>query len=220
MAYQLITQYTSPNQSSRGGARISSITIHHWGSRGQKFQNVVNYLCRPGGNTSAHYVVEDGRVACIVAPGRRAWHTGTNVGNDTSIGIECRPEATDGDYATVAELVRNLRAAYGDLPLKRHSDWKNTACPGVWDLARIDRLARSAPTPTPAPAPAPGPDVQEDDMIIRRKSDGASFIVLGGRGARLVKAADSGAFQAAGVPEVSISDEGYAVAEQRYLVGA
>lgn len=75
--------------------------------------------------------------------------------------------------------------------------------------------------PAPAPAPAAVPDVPEDnDMIIRRKSDGASFIVLGGRGSRLVKAADSGAFQAAGVPEVSISDEGYAVAEQRYLVGA
>jgi len=152
MAYQSITNFTSPNQSSRGGARISSITIHHWGVKGQKFQNVVNYLCRPGGTSSAHYVVEDGRVACIVAPGRRAWHSGNNVGNDTSIGIECRPEATDGDYATVAELVRNLRAVYGDLPLKRHSDWKNTACPGAWDLARIDRLARSSASPVSNPS--------------------------------------------------------------------
>jgi len=147
MAYQSITKYTSPNQNARpAGARIASITIHHWGVRGQKFQNVVNYLCRSGGNTSAHYVVEAGKVACIVSPGRRAWHAGNNVANNTSIGIECRPEATDGDYATVAELVRNLRAVYGNLPLKRHSDWKNTACPGVWDLARIDRLARTAST--------------------------------------------------------------------------
>ena len=171
MAYQSITNFTSPNQSSRGGARISSITIHHWGVKGQKFQNVVNYLCRPGGTSSAHYVVEDGRVACIVAPGRRAWHSGNNVGNDTSIGIECRPEATDGDYATVAELVRNLRATYGDLPLQRHSDWKNTACPGAWDLARIDRLARA--TPTAPTAPAGAANKEDDDMALYLVGDKA-----------------------------------------------
>lgn len=147
-AYKYITKYTSPHQSARTSP-VRSITIHHWGVRGQKFQNVVNFLCDPRrrtNRTSAHYVVEAGRVACIVSPDRAAWHAGSTRGNAESIGIECRPEATDADYETVAALIRDLRATYGDLPLKRHSDWKPTACPGVWDLKRLDALARGKKT--------------------------------------------------------------------------
>ena len=160
-AYTYITKHTSPNQNARN-TKIKSITIHHWGSRGQKFDNVVSWLCNPRAGTSAHYVAEAGKVACIVDPDRRAWHAGSSRGNHESIGIECRPEATGGDYATVAALIADLRAVYGDLPLKPHRAWTSTACPGVWDLARLDRLARGqkdAPRPTSVPKPAakPGP---------------------------------------------------------------
>lgn len=145
-AYQYITSRTSPNQNARD-SKVKSITIHHWGSRGQKFDNVVSWLCDKRAGTSAHYVVEAGKVACIVDPDRRAWHAGSSRGNHESIGIECRPEATDADYATVAALVADLRAQYGNLPLKRHRDWTSTACPGVWDIGRIDRLARGTKPP-------------------------------------------------------------------------
>ena len=150
-AYEYITKFTSPNQNARS-SKVKSITIHHWGSRGQKFDNVVNWLCQKRAGTSAHYVVEAGKVACIVDPDRRAWHAGNSRGNHESIGIECRPEATEGDYATVAALVADLRAVYGDIPLKRHRDWTNTACPGVWDIGKIDRLARGVKAPVAAPA--------------------------------------------------------------------
>ena len=172
-AYEYITKFTSPNQNARN-SKVKSITIHHWGSRGQKFDNVVNWLCQKRAGTSAHYVVEAGKVACIVDPDRRAWHAGNSRGNHESIGIECRPEATEGDYATVAALVADLRAVYGNIPLKRHRDWTSTACPGVWDIGKIDRLARgskpsipavstggaSAPAPKPKPA-APGKLVED-----------------------------------------------------------
>ena len=46
--------------------------------------------------------------------------------------------------ATVAELVSFLRSEYGSLPLSPHRQWNATACPGIWDLPRIDRLAGSA----------------------------------------------------------------------------
>ena len=166
-AYTYITKFTSPNQNARN-SKVKSITIHHWGARGQKFDNVVNWLCQKRAGTSAHYVVEAGKVACIVDPDRRAWHAGNSRGNHESIGIECRPEATEGDYATVAALVADLRAVYGNIPLKRHRDWTSTACPGVWDIDKIDRLARgvkpgvsgggtSAPKPSkPASKPAKG----------------------------------------------------------------
>ena len=161
-AYTYITKFTSPNQNARN-SKVKSITIHHWGSRGQKFDNVVNWLCQKRAGTSAHYVVEAGKVACIVDPDRRAWHAGNSRGNHESIGIECRPEATEGDYATVAALVADLRAVYGNIPLKRHRDWTSTACPGVWDIGKIDRLARGSKPSIPAvstggaSAPAPKP---------------------------------------------------------------
>ncbi|MEJ6544482.1 N-acetylmuramoyl-L-alanine amidase [Brachybacterium paraconglomeratum] len=150
-AYTYITKHTSPNQNARS-SKIKSITIHHWGSRGQKFDNVVSWLCDKRAGTSAHYVVEAGKVACIVDPDRRAWHAGSSKGNHESIGIECRPEATEGDYATVAALVADLRAVYGDLPLKPHRAWTSTACPGVWDLGKIDRLARGVKAPVQVPS--------------------------------------------------------------------
>lgn len=149
--YEYITRHTSPNQNARN-SKIKSITIHHWGSRGQRFDNVVSWLCDKRAGTSAHYVVQDGKVACIVDPDRRAWHAGSSRGNHESIGIECRPEATEGDYATVAALVADLRAEYGNLPLVPHRSWTSTACPGVWDLGKIDRLARGGGTPAKVPA--------------------------------------------------------------------
>ena len=168
MTYESITDHTSPNYTPAGRVPsvfgrprvVQSITVHHWGVYGQRFDRVVDFLCRPKGSSSAHYVVEDGRVACIVAPQHAAWHSGSSVGNAESVGLELRPEATDGDYATAAELIRELRAVYGDVRLVKHSSWKATACPGRWDLARLDALARSAgggtavakpPVPTQAP---------------------------------------------------------------------
>ena len=169
-AYEYITKFTSPNQNARN-SRIKSITIHHWGSRGQKFDNVVHWLCQKRAGTSAHYVVEAGKVACIVDPDRRAWHAGNSRGNHESIGIECRPEATDGDYATVAALIADLRAVYGNLPLKRHRDWTATACPGVWDIQKLDRLARGVKPGVSGggatvPAPKPKPAVQGGKLVV------------------------------------------------------
>ena len=167
-AYTYITKFTSPNQNARN-SKVKSLTIHHWGSRGQKFDNVVNWLCQKRAGTSAHYVVEAGKVACIVDPDRRAWHAGNSRGNHESIGIECRPEATEGDYATVAALVADLRAVYGNIPLKRHKDWTSTACPGVWDIAKIDRLARGVKPGVSgggASVPAPKPAVVNGKLTV------------------------------------------------------
>lgn len=135
-----------------GRARtIESLTIHHWGELGQTHDGVVNFFAHGPGQTSAHFVASAGRVNCLVNPADAAWHAGNAVGNATSIGIECRPEATDGDYQTVAELVAYLRGIYGNLPLIPHRDWQATACPGVWDLDRIDSLAGKTAPGTLAP---------------------------------------------------------------------
>jgi N-acetylmuramoyl-L-alanine amidase len=141
--------------------RIESITIHHWGVFGQTHDGVVDFFMRQSFLTSAHFVVSDGRIHCLVSPANASWAAGNAYGNATSIHIECRPEATDGDYHTVAWLVDFLRDHYGpNLPLIPHRYWQATACPGKWDLGRIDDLARAVEAPVPAPAPpAPAPMV-------------------------------------------------------------
>lgn len=169
MPYAYITSHNSPNYTAArnvpsvfGQARkVKSITIHHWGDPKNKpqFDGIVSWLCRPNGNSSAHYVVEAGKVACIIDPDNAAWHAGNAVGNATSIGIELNPREQDGDYVTAAELIGTLRKTYGDVPLFPHRHWASTECPGTYDLARLDRLARGGtvtPTP-PKPAPAPSP---------------------------------------------------------------
>lgn len=145
------TSHTSPNQNARPGAP-RFIVIHHWGSDGQNFDAVLAWLCNRRAKVSAHYVVAGDRAERIVSEGRRAWHAGTDYGNDYGIGIECRPEATDRDYAAVADVVRSIRRRHGNLPLKRHRDFVDTACPGRWDLERIDREAGATPATKPAPA--------------------------------------------------------------------
>jgi N-acetylmuramoyl-L-alanine amidase len=140
---------------------IEWLTLHHWGALGQTHDGVCAFFCTTGpGATSAHYVVSAGRVNCIVSPGDVAWHAGTWDANCRSVGIEMRPEATEDDYRQVAELVAHLRAQFQnpDLPLRPHRDFYNTACPGVWDLQKVDRMAREiaaggSPQTTPEAAP-------------------------------------------------------------------
>jgi hypothetical protein len=160
---------------------IEGITIHWWGDPAQnpQFQNVVNYLCRAGGNTSAHFVATgtNRQVACIVSPGDAAWHSGNTWGNARTIGIELDPRARPEDYDVAAELVADIRSAYGDVPIYWHSYFTQTTCPGVWDPYKLDELSytkfshstdwgkggnKTAPTPAPTPtpaAPAPAPVV-------------------------------------------------------------
>lgn len=146
----------SPNYSAgRPAGAPNTITIHWWGSYGQTHDGVVNYLCRKNGDTSAHYVASSQGVTQIVSDRDRAWHAGA-LGNPRSIGIECRPEMTDQDFAMVAKLVAAIREEHGDLPLKGHKDWMATQCPGTWyaQLARLDQMARGSATALPAKSTA------------------------------------------------------------------
>jgi N-acetylmuramoyl-L-alanine amidase CwlA len=152
-----------------GQARtIEGIVIHHWGLTGQTHDGVVDFFVNGPGQTSAHFVASAGRINCLVSPPDAAWHCPGK--NATHIGIECRPEATDADYATVAELVSTLRAQYGPLPLSMHRDWYNTACPGVWDLARIDQLAGQAAINPQSTT------TQEDATMAKLDDDDRKFI--------------------------------------------
>jgi len=187
MAYTYETQYDSPNYTAQASSpavfgynrTIEGITIHWWGgpNTNPSYEGVRSFLCRSGGNTSAHYVATgtNRRVSCIVAPMDVAWHSGSAYGNAKTIGIECDPRARDEDYDVVSELIADIRSAYGDVPLYSHNMWISTTCPGVYDINRLDQMSytkvshdkwgdvtdKSAPTPTPAPSqPAPTAPVE------------------------------------------------------------
>ena len=170
-AYRYITSKTSPNQNART-RKISGITIHWWGKpTGQNPEGIVSWLCDKRAGTSAHYVVSEGTVWCIVDPDRRAWHAGNSTANHTQIGIELDPNQSRraATEKTAAALIADLRAVYGDLPLSPHKRWTSTECPGDWDLVRLDRLARGKSTPSvpaggtsvPAAKPASGKLVED-----------------------------------------------------------
>lgn len=115
-------------------------TVHHWGSMGQLFDDVVNYLASANARgVSAQFVLQEDRVACIVNSWDSAWHAGHPEGNAKTIGIECRPEMTPGDLETLGSLIRYLEKEYGNLAIYIHKNWQNTACPGKYE-AEIDNL--------------------------------------------------------------------------------
>ena len=162
---------------------IEEIFIHHWGERGQTHDSVVNFFCNGPGATSAHFVASDGRVNCIVSMADVAWHAGVWDRNIRSVGIECRPEATDGDYREVSALVAWIRNQVGkDLPLVPHRAVHATACPGVWDLARLDREARALTAPVVPQSTTPTtttPTIPTGDkmlVISQAKGDPAIWI--------------------------------------------
>ena len=129
----------------REGLDPDRIVIHHWGADGQSHDGVVDFFTRgPGSGTSAHYVVSGGRITQICHDYDTAYHAGNWQINLRSIGIECRPEATEEDLRTVAELVRRIRSEWGNLPLTVHSDYYPTACPGRYHnlIDRINQLSQ------------------------------------------------------------------------------
>lgn len=156
MAYNEITNRNSPNFWA-GGNTIKGITIHWWGdpSTNPSAEGVVNWLCNPASQVSAHFVITGTgrRVWQLVADKDRAWHAMS--GNQSTIGLELDPRCRDEDYDVAAEVIADLWRYYGKLPLYPHKHWVNTACPGNYDLARLQREAEAKLNPKPVTPPAP-----------------------------------------------------------------
>lgn len=137
MSYEYLTNYDAASymvgrMSNGVQYAVDKIIIHHWGAEGQTFEGVCSWFANPSCQTSAHYVVEGGRVACLVNLSDTAYHAGDWGANLTSIGIEARPEMSDADLETVCELVAYLYKVYGELPIYGHKDFSPTACPGKY----------------------------------------------------------------------------------------
>lgn len=153
MAYKWETQYNSPNFTKAADVpkvwgrprTFEAIAIHWWGApnTNPSYNGVINVLCNPARGASAHIVATGtGRkAACLVNFADASW--ATNQANPYTISIECDPRCRGEDYDVVAEVIAQIRDAYGDLPLVPHKQFVATACPGNYDLGRLDRLART-----------------------------------------------------------------------------
>lgn len=177
MSYKYETQHNSPNYTPASQAvatwgrprTIEAIAIHWWGdpNQGPTYEGVIATLVNPNRGASAHFVVTGTgrRAACLVNLSDASW--ATNSANPYTISIECDPRCRDEDYDVVAEVIAQIRDAYGNLPLVPHRQFVATQCPGNYDLGRLDNLARTkdgsgdwgdvkaknAPAPAPVPVP-------------------------------------------------------------------
>ena len=144
----------SPNYYDGRTAQPVSIVIHWWGdpSLNPQMSGIIRHFQSSVAEVSAHFVVSGDRVVQMVNMGDTAWHA--RQANPYTIGIEVDPNTPGNTYETVGALVKFIRSYYGDLPLKKHSDYVATACPGTLNLRLIDDYAYGRVT-APAPAPAP-----------------------------------------------------------------
>jgi len=191
MSYKYETQYDSPNYTLGADAprvwgrpyKVTAIAIHWWGDPNNKpsYEGVIAYLCRASSGVSAHFVATGtGRRAAQLIDLRNAsW--ATNSANPYTVSIECDPRARNEDYDVVAELIANIRSVYGNIPLVPHRQFVATACPGVYDLNRLNNLANTKdgsgdwgvvknkvtkPVPAPTPVPTPTPPVVTPPVVV------------------------------------------------------
>lgn len=148
MAYKfeyLASSNTSPRSNFADYAGVvDTIMIHHWGIDGQRHSNVVRWLRGKAGGSenrgsSAHYVTSANLVSQLVNESVAAW--ACKGANGRMIHIECRPEMTKGDWATLVELCADIEERRGSQRYTRHKDHWATACPGRYSrqLAKLIR---------------------------------------------------------------------------------
>lgn len=162
MAYQLITQFDSPNHYRMlMPLPIRKVVWHWWGKpSGQDPYGVINWLCRPGGTSSSNCVIWPGHVAVIVNWDTPAWASGNYQINTTSISIEADPNSIDATIRTGVELLADLirqGILHPDFVLSGHRDHQSTECPGTYypRLGEIRRRVRDQLAGKPAPQPSP-----------------------------------------------------------------
>jgi hypothetical protein len=164
-----------------------SVTLHHNAGRLSHEGVLSVWKTRPA---SAHFDVDgQGRVCQYVKVNEYAWHAGSTVGNQESIGIEMANSSTapnwgvaDATWKAAARLAgwlfaKVIKARPSSSNLFMHSHWRATACAGpfiksIWGkvVAEVTKwynyFTASKPATTPSkPAPAPAPARKSNDQI-------------------------------------------------------
>lgn len=158
------TQYNAPAfMAGRSGHEVTGIVVHHYGVMGSTYAGTIRTLTKPTAAASAHFVIDAGKVAQLVALSDTAYHADNWPVNLCTIGIECPPEATEAQVNTLVQLIAGLYRAYGRvLPLTGHKDHAPTECPGRYYAMLADIQARATELWTCASAPDPQQSAPDD----------------------------------------------------------
>ena len=139
------TQYNAPAyMAGRSGHDVTGIVVHHYGVMGSTYAGTIRTLCAVTASASAHFVIDAGKVAQLVALSDTAYHADNWPINLCTIGIECPPEATTEQVDTLVQLIAGLYRHYERvLPLSGHCDHAPTECPGRYYPMLQDIQARA-----------------------------------------------------------------------------
>ncbi len=170
---------TSPNFNSRGGTKITDVTIH---TMQGTYAGSISWFQNTGSQVSAHYLLRssDGQVTQMVRNSDRAWHVGN--ANSWTIGLEHEGYVnnaawyTTAMYNSSAALTRHLctkhaiscASAYKGaassginvLPVStrikghQHYSGQTHTDPGInWNWSKYYGLLNPSTPPTPPPPP-------------------------------------------------------------------
>lgn len=90
MTVRFRTQLIPSTRHQRPGYRMlpTTITVHNTANPDATAANHADYVTKNELSVSYHLVVDDIEAVLLVPLNEQAWHTGTHVGNTTSIGVE------------------------------------------------------------------------------------------------------------------------------------
>lgn len=180
MSYQYITEHNASAYTPRAlvaavfkaGPRplvpVSDV-VHHWDDPAKRptFEGTVRWFeTQPPTGSSSHYVLEAGRVACMVNEADAAHTNGHAAANARCVAWECNPRCSNADRETLAQALSDAWVARGMTAPGRvelHRMYQGTECPGRYIQhlpaiqARAGQLfyAKRAGQTEPHPAPAP-----------------------------------------------------------------
>lgn len=180
MSIKYETQYNAPAfMAGRSGHEITGIVVHHYGVMGSTYAGTIRTLTKPTAAASAHFVIDAGKVAQLVALSDTAYHADNWPINLCTIGIECPPECTPAQIDTLVTLIVGLYKCYGRvLPLSGHKDHAPTECPGRYYPMLQDIQARA--TALWSSANAPDPQQPAPDNVPDWAADAADWTIANG----------------------------------------
>ena len=149
----------SPNHSSRGGNRITKVTIHHMAGN-LSIESCGNIFADPNRQASSNYGVgTDGRVGLYVDEAHRAWTSSNRENDQKAVTIEVANDVNGGNWhvspkalAATIELtadickrngIKELRYtgdSSGNLTL--HKMFAATNCPGPYLESKIPYIVK------------------------------------------------------------------------------
>lgn len=153
--YELLVPANLANHPSRAIKSIKYITIHTTGNHnpGATAEAHARFQFNGGGGRQAswHYTVDEKEIWQSFRDEQMCWHTGTRIGNETSIGIEICVNSRNGfenACENCAWLTALLLRLYGldTSQVVQHHHWSGKNCPAelrsaIWEVSWNDFLA-------------------------------------------------------------------------------